>query len=1094
MKSVFVSSTENSLGIGKIVRISKETVVVEYFISVGCRIEKQVSVKSLTPVVLHNQTRCYLFSKESQSWLAARIGARDSSDNTYEVNFPNNRARYIPEGEIYVRCQKPVEDPTDTLALRSHETPFFHDRRQAFVHCLTRQRTVAHGMTGLLSSNILLYPHQTEVARRILEDPIQRYLLADEVGLGKTIEAGIILRQYLLDAPKKSALVITPSTLTEQWSTELKEKFNISDFGSRIKIISTDNLTSDSLLKNIDELGFLIIDEAHHIAAGAHLPSHSRQRLQFETCRRLAHHAKQLLLLSATPVLNNEKDFLAMLHLLDPVTYQLEDFEAFRERVNKRQDIGRILLSFKENSPTFIIKATLNRLRDVFPNDNPLLSFISELQLLLESPTSDSNKQKFLIRSIRTHISDTYRLHRRMLRNHRESVNLPRRLSIDNAAADLKEEYDDDHRGLRVHDLIDDWRGYALQFVNSLEVDNEDAEAVKLQLQRIFTTLVRASGTWLGVLEKVLLVRLSQSNSQTIAREFAEKGCDTLLTTVPLFPRESELLREMLETVRQPARNPDRIQLLTSILKRIKNSNTKAVVFTNFASTQEEIVQHLRSAYGMRAVASHDSTRSRAEIEDDLYRFQKSTDCFVLVSDASGEEGLNLQFADWIIHFDLPWSPNRLEQRIGRLDRIGRNRSVKTRTLLGPESEDTLYDAWYQMLKEGLGIFETSIAGLQFYIDEKLPALESILFNNGAAGLLHSIPQMQDEIKAEELKINEQNALDEIDVLEANALNYFEKLQKYDDQHRVIQKAYENWICEVLKFRVNYNDETPDVVTYIPTDNTLVPTDVLKTQFTSLMSEPGTYNRKTAAKYPGNRLFRIGEPLTQALARYVRVDDRGQAFAMWRHCENWSEEESADWAGFRFNYIVEANLKAAKQILLKHNLSDISQKALLRRADALFPPFMYTKFLDINLQEVIDEELLKILILPYVKEGSDRCDYNLNFERFNTANHLIDPGLWSDTCKRARAKSEETLLNSEQFQRFCKSYAFRAKKEMLKRNEQLRLRVEREIDLGLNNEVLSEELSLEEELQTALIRGILKPQVRLDSVGFIVISGRPPAY
>lgn len=1091
MKDAFVSSSQNSLGIGKIIEINDETAVVEYFISIARRVKKRVKRASIARVYLERQTRCYLLSENAESWSAGRIGARDRSNNTYEVTFPNNVARYLPEKDIYVRCAVPVEDPTETLALRSHETPYFHDRRHAFVHCLTNQRSVAHGMTGFLSSNILLYPHQAEVARRILEDPIQRYLLADEVGLGKTIEAGIILRQYLLDEPSKLVVILTPASLVEQWEVELEEKFRVSDLGNRIEIIAIDDLSGHKQVKNIGEVGFLVIDEAHHIAAGAHSPTSSPRRDQFEICRRLAHHAKQLLLLSATPVLNNEKDFLAMLHLLDPVTYQLDDIEAFRERVNKRQDIGRILLSFKENSPAFVVKTTTSRLRNVFPNDNRLHSFLDELKLLLESATRDPVKQKLLIRSIRTHISDTYRLHRRMLRNRRESVDLPRRLDADRTASDLKEEYDDDPRALKVHDLIDDWRGYALQFASGLDVDTERANAMKHDLRQIFAILVRASGSWLEILEKVLLVRLSHAEVTTIAREFSDEDCEVLMNT-PLFRGEIELLTEMLDAVRQPTQNRDRIDLLTAMLERIKDSGAKAVVFTNFGSAQEEIVRRLQIAFGISPVSSHDSRRSRSEIHGDLQRFQKATDCFVLVSDSSGEEGLNLQFADWIIHFDLPWSPNRLEQRIGRVDRIGRNRGVKTRTLLGPDSEDTFYGAWYQMLKNGLGIFEASIASLQFYIEEKLPLLEAALFNDGAAGLLHIIPQIQNEIKEEELKINEQNALDEIDVLESDALDYFEKLQKYDGQDQLIQRAYENWMCEVLKFDRRYDDQIPDVVKYVPTDFSLIPADVLSNQFASHMRDSGTYNRATAARYPGNRLFRIGEPLTQALANFMQTDDRGQAFAMWRHHEKW--DEKADWAGFRFNYVVEANLKVAKQILLDRDLAGTSLKALTRRADALFPPFMYTSFLDIGLEKVIDGELLRILPLPYTKESTSRCDYNLSFHRLAAINHLVDPGHWSDLCTQARARSEELIRDSEQFQKYCRSYAVRAKKEMLKVSDQLRLRVERETESGINSQVLLEESSLSEELRTALIRGMVRPRLRLDSVGFIVVSGQQPVF
>lgn len=301
VKGTLVSSNENSLGAGKLIETSGGEAVVEYFKSIGERIKKKLRVSSLKPNPLQKQTRCYLWSENKQFWEAGRIGERDELDNTYEVNLPGNRARYVPESEIYVRCDLPVDDPTETLVLKSHETPFFHDRRFAFVQCLTEQRAVAHGMTGLLSSNITLYRHQAEVVRRILEDPVQRYLLADEVGLGKTIEAGIVLRQYLIDEPQKRAVVLVPRMLVGQWKFELEEKFSIVDFGKRVYVGSTDDLLKLGQLTETASIGMLVIDEAHHIAAAAYSPDPNRRKY-FLSCQHLAQRADRLLLLSLDAV------------------------------------------------------------------------------------------------------------------------------------------------------------------------------------------------------------------------------------------------------------------------------------------------------------------------------------------------------------------------------------------------------------------------------------------------------------------------------------------------------------------------------------------------------------------------------------------------------------------------------------------------------------------------------------------------------------------------------------------------------------------------------------------------------------------------
>ncbi len=188
-------------------------------------------------------------------------------EGEYEVLFRQGQARFLPPKAIHVRCLAPIDDPTETLILKAHETPYFHDRRFRFVRSVIRQRASCRGMTGLISSRIELFPHQVEVVRRVLEDPIQRYLLADEVGLGKTVEAGAVLRQFLLDEPAGRAVVLVPPLLLDQWAEELEQKFQISRFGAeRVQVLGADEV---GRALESDRWGMVVIDEAQHVAACA---------------------------------------------------------------------------------------------------------------------------------------------------------------------------------------------------------------------------------------------------------------------------------------------------------------------------------------------------------------------------------------------------------------------------------------------------------------------------------------------------------------------------------------------------------------------------------------------------------------------------------------------------------------------------------------------------------------------------------------------------------------------------------------------------------------------------------------------------------
>lgn len=1095
-----VQSQQNYLGVGKVTEIFQPNVMVEYFCSGGQRLQKTLPLDSLSQVRLQPQTRCYISSPTQDTWLIGRICNWDEDTQMYQIDLPDKKTTIATEQEIYVRCNIPITNPIEILAMKGHETPYFHDRRLTFVKSWIQQRVVSHGMTGLISANIELYPHQVEVVRQVLEDPIQRYLLADEVGLGKTIEAGAILRQFLLDEPKKGAVVLVPQYLLPQWQSELENKFYISHFGKRVVVLAVEDIHRINQKANI---GCLIIDEAHHIAAMA-TSRDVAVRQRFESCKNLAHKSDRLLLLSATPVLHHEQNFLAMLHLLDPITYKLNDLPGFRARVQNCQEIGRVLLNLTEaaNNNVDILKTHLQELRNLLPDDEYVINLLNNLENCLNPPKPAQTDE--IIRAIRTHLSQTYRLHRRILRN--------RRAAVEDVIFDRdvtpKAEYDLDERSLDLHQLIEKWRTLAPQ---------------EQQYQRIFLLLFQASGTWLGILEQVVTARLTGKTPSQLILEFPENDLH-ILTTTPQFPGEEQILQSCLKIMRQPVDEGERTEnlntvllnqlatyfkipssirrnkaeLITRIQHRIRRPMPgdilpKIVVFTSFVQSCRQIVQALIHSFGTETVASYQFGEPREKVAQNLTRFQNDPNCFILVCDRSGEEGLNLQFADYFIHFDLPWSPNQLEQRIGRFDRIGSKVGVQSCALIGPYLEESQHNAWYQLLKNGFGIFGQSIASLQFYVDEKLPELETALFKSSAAGLLAMIDPIQQQITAESFKISQQTALDEIDILDENTSHYFQQIDDYDANHVEIKQAIEGWICDALGFKSVNNPNSPEIKRYQPTTRTLVSLDELKTYFANQNTEQfGTYNRRVANQNSGIKLFRIGEGVIEALVSYINWDDRGKAFALWRTDESWDATAGKEWFGFRCNYVVEANLEAVKHVLATKKLNNYPYETLKRRVDAVFPPVLQTIFIDCRNNSISmaeDQSLLNILQRPYkYRKNEQSRDYNLAKERLGVIDAFVKPDQWSDFCYRARNRSLELLLQHDKFMTSHQKYAQIAKEKLNKKLEELQLRLNRQNQ----DSALVEELQIEKALTPAILEGIHQPNIRLDSVGFIIVSGRNP--
>jgi ATP-dependent helicase HepA len=1086
---------DDSRGIGKVATVQDGTAVVAHFHSLTNIESVQYPVETLKPVRLQAQTRCFV-KDSTGKWRVGRIGS-SSNHGEYEVLLPDREALYIHAERLFVRSALAVEDPLDVLILGAQESPFLHDRRREFLKSVIQQRAVAHGMTGLLSSRIELYPHQIAVVRRVLEDPIQRYLLADEVGLGKTIEAGVILRQYLLDHTEPKALVIVPPMLVEQWRTELNQKFQASAWPNAVRLLTSDNLQS---IDSNAGCGLLIIDEAHHLAALGFAEEGTSRQLFQKYCD-LARSAERVLLLTATPVLHHERDFLAMLHLLDPERYPLDRLDSFRRRVEKRQAVGRMLRALRADLTNIaLIRLNLTTLRREFEDDRRLATLADEVERTASS-TESAGERAAAIQAVRLHISETYRLHRRMVRTRRLSVEdgsslIAPRFDDNAKAAPLIEEHDLDSRAEHVHDLLETWRSGAAASVAVDSDGSERATELRLSLQRLFLLLFQSAGSSLTLLAAVVRSRQAGNAAEPLGREFTQQDVRTICNT-PLFEGEAKILDDLLEVLQQTPVHT-RIDLIIDLIRTIDRSTprgkaAKVAVFTMFTSVCIELTARFVATFGPHAVVSHQDGRSPGDIEVEIQRFcDRTSDCRFLIVDRSGEEGRNFQSADFMIHFDLPWSPNRLEQRIGRLDRIGRTRGVRARVCLGPDTDASMFDAWFRVLRDGFGIFSASIAALQFFVDTRLPELEKGFFSGGTAFLDSAIAQIRDEVAAEHVRLSDQDAVDDLDALVKDPAGYAQALTELDSQHEVIGRAMDGWAREALKLSA-VRDANTGTVTYTPTRQSLVPADVLLERFQPLLNGyRGSFEREVTTMLPNVAMLRVGDPLVDALAGYMRWDDRGQAFAVWRQHPSWPATEGAEWLGFRFNYVIEADTRHAQQVAAE-KLPTADQGALRRRADAWFAPRLRTLFLDVQGQLVRDPALLKVIAAPYRAVKNGGRDINLAKDKAALIGVCLDVDLWPDLCRRVRDASRELLLGSAGLRTAVASSVSRAQGELAARVEQIHLRSteERQVDGAFGRE--RHEADVERELGDALIEGIKEPYLRLDSVGFIVVSGREVA-
>lgn len=454
---------------------------------------------------------------------------------------------------------------------------------------------------------IQLYTHQTNAALRVLTKMGGRAILADEVGLGKTIEAGIVMKELLSRGLVESILILTPASLVEQWRGELEDKFGESfvthedpefqgftDHARVIASIDTAKLEDYAAQITARTWDLLVIDEAHYLK--------SRSTLRYDLVSKIE--ARYFLALTATPIQNNLRELYNLIHLVRPGL--LGSAHVFDRR--------------------FLADTEGRRLQNV-----------SELQ---------------------------ERLREVIIRNRRRDTGLefPRREVKTYSAVGNEKEYE-------LHDCIHDFisKQYEKQgFLLSL-----------LLLQREMTSS-------------------PQAVSETLKR--MQRSSD-----IVAGPELDELVK-MAESMRKSTK----IELVVRVAKQLKKP---FILYTQFRRTQEQLLARMKKL-GIPAVGFHGemtSGRRRSAIEE--FRANGGA----LIATDSGSEGLNLQFCHVIINYDLPWNPMRVEQRIGRVHRIGQKEDV---LIFNLAIKDTVEDYVLKILYDKIRLFEVAIGEMDLILSE----------------------------------------------------------------------------------------------------------------------------------------------------------------------------------------------------------------------------------------------------------------------------------------------------------------------------------------------------------------------------------------
>jgi ATP-dependent helicase HepA len=461
------------------------------------------------------------------------------------------------------------------------------------------------------------------------------------------------------------------------------------------------------------------------------------------------------------------------------------------------------------------------------------------------------------------------------------------------------------------------------------------------------------------------------------------------------------------------------------------------------------------------------------------------------------------------VHFDLPAAPNRIEQRLGRLDRFGAGDAIRS---MAPVCTDDLAEqAWLSCLADGLKVFDSSMASLQYLVEESLHSTVTDWCNEGVDGLFRWKEKLAGPtgwVARERRRIDQQDAIDAMGDPQSDA---FDELEAVDDNWRTWRDAFEGFALTTLLFqrrseewtgvlplteqvfRLKYSrsDNSPTLLSlpdFLSQFLGTIDTEANESTARAPLTYPYAFRRHTVMSKEGRsrglRSLRYGDPLVESLRAFCEGDDRGRVFAMWRHRVGFQARDASRidlW--FRFDFLVEADLPVP---------TDDASRALRRRAEQHFAPRFYTVWVDMT--GAVTMEPRDELAEPYLPaDGGSGRDFTLNPRRWqilNMQDYIPWTVGWRQHCEQAAQTAHAFIVAHEALlEHIAQSLnaVVDQHKTLVARLESRIVRLE-----GAARAAERRDLEVECSMQALLASAIRHPSVRTDTVGAIFISALTP--
>lgn len=985
------------------------------------------------------------------------------------------------------------------------------------------------GLRALLASRVDLRPHQAFVAGTVMLDPRRRYILADEVGLGKTIEAGLVIHDLLAQKPDAKILVMCPGALTQQWLCEMYSKFGGQLFqlvdlhdplflnwrGVRRAIVST-TLAACKVGPILEKIRWdmVVVDEVHHLLASSAL---------YGLVERLSQRAPSLLLLSAVPAHEREDEFLRLLALLEPERYaapqarahfaalyalqtqlgrglrvltrRIEGYERGEFTLDDVHPIAQRVLDLDvvrhddDLRHRLVAIADSPRVRAAEPEEPSVDGAahtaiapqaaglevsrvaVAEAQVAPSAQSATTEGRAAIgaeFRRLVHDVADRYRINRRILRNRRQRlIEQAQMAAIERRVCHAG--YAPDQLELEAVDAVE-------RLLRTARDQGLDADAVAA-FARTALQSTASPTTMLG-----LLLGLQQTDAQPVnsdGRELVLMGHTVGYTDwdlhqallfrivrahVPASPLAHAIAaaRTWRDAGPQYAR-ADRLLTVLAAHDGIA-PRPKVLVFAGYPGLAAEVLRAVQERYGVKAAAEFRAQLEPEVKEANVLRWQRDPLTWILVSDETGGEGRNFQFAAELIHYDTPWHAARVEQRIGRLDRLGRERGDVTSTVV--YNTASVEAGLVRCYDEGVGVYRSSISGLEFALRTVERDLLTVAVADGRDALLDRAPSVRMAVERERAQDDSEAVLDEASFEQSAAAKY-RTVVRSDRAERDIEFAvldYLRALTENSGVQDLQDPAHPKAVWRVRPEQTRfgpLPVDDRNTQ-PLVGNIDGTFRRSVAQQRPTLHFFTIGDPLFDAVMRSLDVHGTGRTYAV--EC---AVPEVDPWIGFEFAFAPAPDLAEIA-----------ASPGLANQARAAFAPKLLRVFVSIDGRLANDKEALVSL--------RRRCEHNKQGQTWwdlSPAIAAILPRIlghadWQDALLRFHARALE-VASAEILDRIGAD--LRAEVARIDSAERHLTELARQGDVDAKADA---------EAMERLRAAILGWRPMLDAVGFLSVNGR----